>query len=381
MTALKSFFFDPHDVKTAKGFQFRLFLFLLFSTLIAIDHRIHWDWMYTHWLYDYHFGFVKRGLVGEILRHLIPGPQVPLEVVKALGWALWSIVALFFFYFFSVVYRELRTHEEKERLFAFFIFCCLCPIGLRNYALDLGRLDQIGLLLLFLQWFHPPALLTAMLTIIAVFVHEAFVFMFLPAVLLIVHRTQGFKGSIPVSVAAFAAVSIVVLHGQPDAPVEIFWQYMNGKATSPLNNTADLLYRNLWQQFLINTEANKGQLPYLWQYLANAIFLIPSAVLVSRFPLKAFESFLRLSILLGYAIVAILACDWGRETSNAFFVCTFLSLLFLREPEFKSRFMQFKVLDTKTLYRGAFVSVLLPAAGIELPRITKFYRFLISWLI
>jgi hypothetical protein len=40
---------------------------LAFLAMIAVDHRIAWQWIYTHWLFDYKFGFMKRCLIGELL--------------------------------------------------------------------------------------------------------------------------------------------------------------------------------------------------------------------------------------------------------------------------------------------------------------------------
>ena len=82
-----------------------IFIFLFYC---FIDHRVTWDWIYTHWLYDYHFGFMKRALVGETLFLALGKPAiVPLGVVKIISWIIFFIVTGGFLYFFNEIQKKI----------------------------------------------------------------------------------------------------------------------------------------------------------------------------------------------------------------------------------------------------------------------------------
>src|ERR1700753_455155 len=77
---------------------------------------------YIHLLVDYHFGFVKRALIGATLS--LFAQQVPVWLVFALGGAVWLITALLFIKLFR------RTFGFSEAHLPLFVFIAGSPFFL-----------------------------------------------------------------------------------------------------------------------------------------------------------------------------------------------------------------------------------------------------------
>src|SRR5690242_8459048 len=94
---------------------------------------------YIHLLVDYHFGFIKRALIGALVALFVA--KVPVWLVFALAIAAWlATLALF-----VVLFR--RTFGFGEAQLPLFVFMAGSPFFLKNFMHSLGHFDIYGCLL------------------------------------------------------------------------------------------------------------------------------------------------------------------------------------------------------------------------------------------
>src|SRR5579859_7524538 len=91
---------------------------------------------YIHLLIDYHFGFTKRALIGEIVS--VFSQQVPVWLVFALGGAVWLVTAGLFIGLFR------RTFGLDRSNMPLFVFMAGSPFFLKNFMHTLGHFDIYG---------------------------------------------------------------------------------------------------------------------------------------------------------------------------------------------------------------------------------------------
>jgi hypothetical protein len=92
---------------------------------------------YIHLLVDYHFGFIKRALVGEIVSLFTA--EVPIWLVFALAGAVWlATLALF-----VELFRKTFGFDEKQ--LPLFAFMAGSPFSLKNFMHALGHFDILWL--------------------------------------------------------------------------------------------------------------------------------------------------------------------------------------------------------------------------------------------
>lgn len=143
------------------------------------------NWAYTHYLFNYRDEFVKRGLVGEILR-LLP-IDVTYSFLQIFTIALLAIFCLIFavFLFFLLI-----KSANKYAGLLLVLLVGLSPVALQHFIFDIGRFDIISysLLLLLLGYLLKvrhgalavTSLLVAAFIVISLLIHEANFFMVVP---------------------------------------------------------------------------------------------------------------------------------------------------------------------------------------------------------
>src|SRR6202050_4473700 len=93
---------------------------------------------YIHLLCDYHFGRVKRALIGAIVS--LFAQQIPVWLVFALGGAIWVLTAFLFVKLFR------RTFGFDDAQLPLFVFTAGSPFFLKNFMHTLGHFDIYGCL-------------------------------------------------------------------------------------------------------------------------------------------------------------------------------------------------------------------------------------------
>src|SRR5580658_1203189 len=86
---------------------------------------------YIHLLVDYHFGFIKRALIGTVVALFVS--KVPVWLVFALSGAVWLITLGLFIKLFK------RTFGFGDAQMPLFVFTAGSPFFLKNFMFTLGH--------------------------------------------------------------------------------------------------------------------------------------------------------------------------------------------------------------------------------------------------
>src|SRR6267142_1332583 len=138
---------------------------------------------YIHLLVDYHFGFIKRALIGAIVSLFTA--TIPVWLVFALGAAAWLVTLGLFVRLF----RRIFGFEEKT--LPLFVFMAGSPFFLKNFMHTLGHFDIYGCLLAICLLLVPARsilylLLATLCAIVLVLIHHIHLLMYVPTIAVIV---------------------------------------------------------------------------------------------------------------------------------------------------------------------------------------------------
>lgn len=147
---------------------------LIFSVLKTI--RFPNDWSVAHWMLDYRFGFIKRGLAGAFLGFFLEKNEQNIIVL--------SIVILLALYglLLSIAYKE--TIRNKERTYTVLLYLIFFLSQYIIFTAHLiGYLDHlIFLLTIVIIWLlrKKQMVLSSLLVSISILIHEVSFFLMLP---------------------------------------------------------------------------------------------------------------------------------------------------------------------------------------------------------
>jgi hypothetical protein len=297
---------------------------------------------YIHLLVDYHFGLVKRALIGAIVS--LVTQKVPVWLVFVLAGAVWVLTALLFVKLFR------RTFGFDDAHMPLFVFTAGSPFFLKNFMHTLGHFDIYGCLFAIVLLLIPArsigfVWLAAFFSVVLILIHHIHLLMYVPTIAVIVllrhYLTVGVRGS---NLAA-GAVSLLVLGalfvalqfwGTMPIPEAEFVAYLKTRMADPART--DLLnFSYIWYQPLAKEISDTwARMPSnilgvpvfvlliwlhspLWRYLADLIrsldhdfhrrIVVASIVAVSA----------------AYLIMFAIVFDYSRWISN-WAVCLFLIL-------------------------------------------------------
>jgi hypothetical protein len=163
---------------------------------------------YIHLLVDYHFGFVKRALIGAIVS--LFAQQVPVWLVFALGGAVWVLTTLLFVKLFR------RTFGFDDAHMPLFVFTAGSPFFLKNFMHTLGHFDIYGCLFAIVLLLVPAqsiglVLLAAFFSIILILIHHIHLLMYVPTIAVIVILRHYLSAGIDRTNLAVGAISVLAL--------------------------------------------------------------------------------------------------------------------------------------------------------------------------
>lgn len=156
-----------------------------FSFKLKID-----DYLYTSWLFNYDYGFMRRALPGEIISFF--NLDYSYRSIRAIA----AIILLILFYLFSYLaiksLNHLHIHKNKALYISSFMFL---PFLTTQWILELGRFDQIiqimqlvCIICIIKTKRHYASFFLASLTIaLSALIHEASLIIFIPTIILIFH--------------------------------------------------------------------------------------------------------------------------------------------------------------------------------------------------
>ena len=149
---------------------------------------------YIHLLVDYHFGFVKRALIGALVSLFFE--KVPVWLVFALSGAVWLITLGLFVKLFR------RTFGFDAAQMPLFVFMAGSPFFLKNFMHTLGHFDIYGCAFAICLLLIPArsvvfVLLATIASMILILIHHIHLLMYVPTIAVIVvlryYLVRGFK--------------------------------------------------------------------------------------------------------------------------------------------------------------------------------------------
>ncbi|MCP3462113.1 hypothetical protein [Bradyrhizobium sp. CCGUVB23] len=337
---------------------------------------------YIHLLVDYHFGFIKRALIGAIIALFTA--KVPVWLVFALGGVTWLVTIALLVQLFRKVFGL------NEKTLPLFVFIAGSPFFLKNFMHTLGHFDIYGCALAIVLLLIPArsilyVALAALFAIVLILIHHIHLLMYVPTIIMIVvvrhYLGHGInRANVAFGLAALLCVGALFLAAQflgtMPIPEADFVAYLKGRMADP-SRTDLLQFSYIWYQPLSKELADTwGRMPHnilgvpvfalliwlhtpLWRYLANLIRAL------------ADETHRRLVIAgiagvsLAYVVMFAMVFDYSRWISN-WAVCMFLILHAVKMLPAKREVRPIPAEDRTTNIFGLIIT-LIPRVGIVRP--------------
>lgn len=150
------------------------FYALVFSVLKTI--RLPNDWSEAHWMLDYRFGFIKRGLAGELFGWLSEKNEFTILVLSA------GILFLLYFLISMIAVKETGTRKNSFYSILFFLIFFLSQYIVFSAHL-IGYLDHVVFLMTVLSIFlikKRNIFLASVVAAVSIVIHEISFFLLLP---------------------------------------------------------------------------------------------------------------------------------------------------------------------------------------------------------
>ncbi|KRQ02571.1 hypothetical protein AOQ72_05595 [Bradyrhizobium yuanmingense] len=337
---------------------------------------------YIHLLVDYHFGFIKRALIGAIVALFTD--KVPVWPVFALGGATWLATLGLYARLFQ------KTFGFSAETLPLFVFTAGSPFFLKNFMHTLGHFDIYGCALAIILLLMPAGSLVfvataALFSIVLVLIHHIHLLMYVPTIITIVVIRHYLAYGCDRSNVVFGGVALAIVSalffaaqflGTMPVPEADFVAYLKSRMADPAR--IDLLqFAYIWYQPLAKEVADTwGRLPHnilgvpvfalliwlhapLWRFFASLIGALGSD-LHKRLVIAAL-----VGISVAYLVMFAMVFDYSRWISN-WAVCMFLILHAVKMLPAKQEAALIPAEDRKTNIFGLILT-LIPRVGIIRP--------------
>lgn len=151
------------------------YLYALFFS-IAKTMRFPNKWSESHWMMDYRFGFVKRGLCGEIFGWFFQKDESSIFILSA------AILILLYAFIIVIAVRETFRSEKSIYTVLFFVIFLLSQYIIFSAHL-IGYLEHVVFLLTVPVIYlirRKKFLLASLIAVFSIFIHEISFFLMLP---------------------------------------------------------------------------------------------------------------------------------------------------------------------------------------------------------
>jgi hypothetical protein len=337
---------------------------------------------YIHLLVDYHFGFIKRALIGAIVSLFTD--KVPVWLVFALAGSVWLITLGLFIQLFQ------KTFGFDEKNLPLFLFMAASPFFFKNFMHTLGHFDIYGCLLAIVLLLVPArsiwfVWLAALFSVILILIHHIHLLMYVPTIAVIVvvrHYLVAGTNRSNVAVGVIATLALGALFvaaqfwGTMPIPESEFVAHLKSRMADP-SRTDLLSFSYIWYQPLSKEIADTwGRMPQnilgvpvfalliwlhtpLWRYFSDTI-----RALREDWHLRLVIAAL-IGVSLGYLIMFAIVFDYSRWISN-WAVCMFLVLHAVKRLPASREVKPIPPDDRRTTIFGAIIT-LIPRVGIIRP--------------
>jgi hypothetical protein len=293
---------------------------------------------YMHLLVTYHFGFLRRALIGTIMSWFTD--TVPFWSVYAIAIAAW-IVALVLF---IAAFRKIFGFKDEN--FPLFVFLIGSPFFFKNFAISLGHFDIYGCIWALIALLIPVGplypLLIAAGCVVLVLIHHLHFLLYVPTIGFIVLVRYGAlsgvsAGKIVYGVALLILVSATFVaaafFGRPSVSPETFLAYVRSRAADPIDPSNVWMWYSTMEQEIRATWDRLGlhalRFPVyaalialhapVWRYFKSMIVALPTALL------RSVSVAALVVISLGYLAIGVVAHDYARWVSS-WAVCMILAM-------------------------------------------------------
>ncbi|MBR0824875.1 hypothetical protein JQ596_04955 [Bradyrhizobium manausense] len=337
---------------------------------------------YIHLVVDYHFGFIKRALIGAAVALFTA--KVPVWLVFALAGATWLITLGLFVQLFR------KTFGFNEKTLPLFVFMAGSPFFLKNFMHTLGHFDIYGCALAIVLLLIPArsllfVALAALFSIILILIHHIHLLMYVPTIIVIAvirhYLAFGFNRlNIACGILAMACISALFFAAQfwgvMPVPETEFVTYLQSRMADPART--DLLqFSYIWYQPLAKEISDTwGRMPHnilgvpvfalliwlhapLWRYLAGLVRALADDM-HRRLVIAGL-----IGVSLAYLVMFAMVFDYSRWISN-WAVCMFLILHAVKMLPVARETPPIPTEDRNTNIFGLIVT-LIPRVGIVRP--------------
>jgi hypothetical protein len=335
---------------------------------------------YSQYLTTYHFGFVRRALVGSVIALFTD--HVPISLVYILGVIIWIITVALFFAAFR------KTFGCTQKTFALFVFVIGSPFFFKNFMISLGYFDIYGCawalvaLLIGTGPFYP--LIIALGCIVLILMHHLHFLLYVPTIAFIVALRYGLRPQLSAAkvvyglgLAALLTVVFVItaLFGRMPVPRDTYLAYVSARATHPINpDTAHLWYATLPQEMALTRMLFVHNALRFPVYAALIAIHVPVARYIGNLISALPARWLRIAAIAGlagitaaYVVIFVVIFDYSRWVSN-WAVCMFLCMLALKlvAPQSPSEEAPLRP-DEKTNRVLGWIATAIPRVGTTIP--------------
>ena len=337
---------------------------------------------YIHLLVDYHFGFIKRALIGAIVGLFTA--KVPVWLVFAIAGAAWLMTLGLYARLFQ------KTFGFTAKTLPMFVFIAGSPFFLKNFMHTLGHFDIYGCMFALILLLMPAGSLlfvatAALFSIVLVLIHHIHLLMYVPTIITIVvirhYLTYGCnRSNIAFGGVALVAISVLFFAAQflgtMPIPEADFLAYLKSRMADP--SREDLLqFAYIWYQPLSKEISDTwAWLPHnslgipvfalliwlhtpLWRFFASLIRALASD-LHRRLVIAAL-----IGVSLAYLVMFAMVFDYSRWISS-WAVCMFLILHAVKMLPARQETPLIPAEDQKTNIFGLIIT-LIPRVGIVRP--------------
>jgi hypothetical protein len=337
---------------------------------------------YIHLLVDYHFGFIKRALIGATVALFTA--QIPVWLVFAIAGTVWLTTLGLFILSFR------KTFGFDEKHLPLFTFMAGSPFFLKNFMHSLGHFDIYGCIAAISLLLLPArsiafVLLAAAFSIILILIHHIHLLMYVPTIGMIViirhylvagvNRTNVAVGLLAASGLGALFVAAQFFGTMPVSETE-FVPYLQSRMADP-TRVSLLSFSYIWYQPLSKEVSDTwARMPSnllgvpvfalliwlhmpLWRYFAETI-----RALAQDWHRRLVVAGL-VGVSLGYLVIFLIVFDYSRWISN-WAVCMFLILHAVKSLPAALPVPPISAGDRKTAIFGWIVT-LIPRVGIVRP--------------
>jgi len=247
---------------------------------LSIERSVDWfnRWIYTHWLFNYEFGLIKRGFVGEVLVKL-DIPRNYYSLYEVARWNLHIINAL-------IVLMLLIPAMRHRLTLGWLLFCAVFitnPGTLQQMAFGVGRVNFVGTMLAVIFLLVAPHLrrgtslaLLVVIGCLSVAIHEASLLLRLPLLLAVfvwLHREKSDTLTWAAAAGALFVALVLYLNEQTARfPLEeqAYLEHLQGSFSHVHHVAVKVLFSSLSE----NVSTTLNQLMTVFSLLQHGIFLV-----------------------------------------------------------------------------------------------------------